>query len=165
MFGCNFEVNALSRFLNWDLFKICVRICDMNSTLGSVVPLAMFCFCLGIEEPKHKKAHISMVFKVGDLTESTVADWGKAFTCVPGKFSWHKATDDLAHFWCYRAPFHTHHHQRNYFGHHHREHNQIGHQLSVIIRMCWLLYHGTIKEYLVNKDNAMHLPLQQCTAM
>ena len=25
------------------LIKICVRTCEMNSTLGSVVPLAMFC--------------------------------------------------------------------------------------------------------------------------
>ena len=50
MFGWDFEVGAWSRF--WIcLIKICVRICDMtsrnyfgkqNSTLGSVVPLAMF---------------------------------------------------------------------------------------------------------------------------
>ena len=42
MFGWVFEVNALSRFWNWNLIKICVRVCDMISTLGSVVPLAMF---------------------------------------------------------------------------------------------------------------------------
>ena len=29
------------------MIKICVRTCDMNSTLGSVVPLAMFTFSLG----------------------------------------------------------------------------------------------------------------------
>ena len=52
MFGCDFEVGAWSRFWRC-LIKICVRTCDMtsrsyfgkqNSTLGSVVPLAMFCF-------------------------------------------------------------------------------------------------------------------------
>ena len=36
-----FEVDAWSRFWWWNLIKICV-ICDMNSILGSVVPLAMF---------------------------------------------------------------------------------------------------------------------------
>ena len=50
LFGWDFEVGAWSRF--WIcLIKICVRICDMtsrnyfgkqNSTLGSVVPLAIF---------------------------------------------------------------------------------------------------------------------------
>ena len=43
-FGWDFEVNAKSRFWNLNLIKICVRTCDMNSTLGSVVPLAMFLF-------------------------------------------------------------------------------------------------------------------------
>ena len=42
MFGWDFEVDAWSRFLGWNLIKICVWTCDMNSTLGSVVPLAMF---------------------------------------------------------------------------------------------------------------------------
>ena len=42
MFGSDFEVDAWSRFLRWNLIKICVWICDINSTLGSVVPLAMF---------------------------------------------------------------------------------------------------------------------------
>ena len=50
MFGWDFEISAWSRFWRC-LMKICVRICDMtsrryfgkqNSTLGSVVPLAMF---------------------------------------------------------------------------------------------------------------------------
>ena len=41
-FGWDFEVNAKSRFWNLNLIKICVRTRDMNSTLGSVVPLAMF---------------------------------------------------------------------------------------------------------------------------
>ena len=36
------EVDAWSRFWRWNLIKICVWTCDMNSTLGSVVPLAMF---------------------------------------------------------------------------------------------------------------------------
>ena len=42
MFGWNFEVDAWSRFWRWNLTKICVWTCDMISTLGSVVPLAMF---------------------------------------------------------------------------------------------------------------------------
>ena len=42
MFGWNFEVDAWSRFWRWNLIKICVWTCDKNSTLGSVVPLAMF---------------------------------------------------------------------------------------------------------------------------
>ena len=41
MFGWDFEVNAKLRFWNWNLIKICVWAYDMNSTLGSVVPLAM----------------------------------------------------------------------------------------------------------------------------
>ena len=42
MFGSDFEVDAWSRFSRWNLIKICVWTCDINSTLGSVVPLAMF---------------------------------------------------------------------------------------------------------------------------
>ena len=42
MFGWDFEVDASSRFWKRKLIKFCVRTCDMNSTLGSVVPLAMF---------------------------------------------------------------------------------------------------------------------------
>ena len=42
MFGSDFEVDAWSRFLRWNLIKICVWTCDINSILGSVVPLAMF---------------------------------------------------------------------------------------------------------------------------
>ena len=42
MFGWDFEVDTWSRFLRWNLNKIYVRTCDTNSTLGSVVPLAMF---------------------------------------------------------------------------------------------------------------------------
>ena len=41
MFGWDLEVNAQSKFRNC-LIKICVITCDMNSTLGSVVPVAMF---------------------------------------------------------------------------------------------------------------------------
>ena len=47
MFDCVFEIDAWSRFWKWNLIKICVRTCDLNSTLGSAVPLAMFWFpCL-----------------------------------------------------------------------------------------------------------------------
>ena len=42
MFGWYYEVDAWSRFWRWNLINICVWTCDMNSTLGSVVPLAMF---------------------------------------------------------------------------------------------------------------------------
>ena len=51
LFGWNFEVSAWSRLWRRNLIKICVWTCDitsrsyfgkMNSTLGSVVPLAMF---------------------------------------------------------------------------------------------------------------------------
>ena len=34
MYGWDFEVNAESRFQKWNLIMICVRACDMNSTLG-----------------------------------------------------------------------------------------------------------------------------------
>ena len=42
MFGWDFEDDAWSRFWRWNSIKICVWTCDKNSTLGSVVPLAMF---------------------------------------------------------------------------------------------------------------------------
>ena len=54
IFGWGFEVAAWSGLWKWNLIKICLRTCDMtyrsyfgdqNSTLGSVVPLAMFFFC------------------------------------------------------------------------------------------------------------------------
>ena len=44
MFGWDIKVDAWSRFWRWNLIKICVWACDMNSTLGSVVPLAKFNF-------------------------------------------------------------------------------------------------------------------------
>ena len=47
MFGQDFEVAAWLILWRWNLIKFCVRTCDMNSTLRSVVPLAMFVFrCL-----------------------------------------------------------------------------------------------------------------------
>ena len=48
MFGWDLEVNAQSKFRNC-LIKICVITCDMNSTLGSVVPLGLW-QCLVISE-------------------------------------------------------------------------------------------------------------------
>ena len=46
MFGQDFDVKVWSKdFEFWNLIKICVRTCffgKQNSTLGSVVPLAMF---------------------------------------------------------------------------------------------------------------------------
>ena len=36
------------RFWRWNLVKICLRTCNMNSTLGSVVPLAMFINCIWV---------------------------------------------------------------------------------------------------------------------
>ena len=48
MFGQDFDVKVWSKdFEFWNLIKICVRTCffgKQNSTLGSVVPLAMFVF-------------------------------------------------------------------------------------------------------------------------
>ena len=47
MFGQDFDVKVWSKdFEFWNLIKICVRTCyfgKQNSTLGSVVPLAVFC--------------------------------------------------------------------------------------------------------------------------
>jgi len=48
MFGWDFEVDAWSRFWRWNLIKSCVWNCDINSTLGSVVPLAMFLHYVGM---------------------------------------------------------------------------------------------------------------------
>ena len=42
MFGWDFEVDAWSNFIFRISTKICFWTCDKNSTLGSVVPLAMF---------------------------------------------------------------------------------------------------------------------------
>ena len=58
MFGWDFEVDAWSRFLKWNLIKICIWSCDMNSTLGSVVPLAMFSKKNRIENPKSRWSHV-----------------------------------------------------------------------------------------------------------
>ena len=46
MFCCDFLVDVWTRFRRWNLIKICVGTCDMNSILGSVVPLAMFDFSM-----------------------------------------------------------------------------------------------------------------------
>ena len=42
MLGWDFENDTCSRFWRCNLIKICVKSYDMNSTLGSIVPLAMF---------------------------------------------------------------------------------------------------------------------------
>ena len=42
LIGWDFEVDGWSRFWRWNMTRICVWTCDVNSTLGSVVPLAMF---------------------------------------------------------------------------------------------------------------------------
>ena len=49
MIDWDFEIDAWSRFWRWNLINICVWTCDMNSTLGSVVPLAMFVFVFAFE--------------------------------------------------------------------------------------------------------------------
>ena len=46
---CLFEILELmlsQDSKNWNLIKMCARTCDKNSTLGSVVPLAMFAVCV-----------------------------------------------------------------------------------------------------------------------
>ena len=53
MFGWDFEVDTCSRFWRWNMIKICVRTCSMNSTLGSVVPLAMFLIFKAFQTKKH----------------------------------------------------------------------------------------------------------------
>ena len=64
MLGWDFEVDVWSRFWRWDLLKICVwtylNFGKLNSTLGWVVPLAMFtsqncCFQL-----KHLERHLNL---------------------------------------------------------------------------------------------------------
>ena len=47
--GWDFEVDTCSRLWRWNFIKICVRICNRNSTLGSVVPLAMFVKGFGVK--------------------------------------------------------------------------------------------------------------------
>ena len=79
MFGWNFEINTWSRFWRWSLTKICVWTCDMtpigyfgkmNSTLGSVVPLAMFFFKI-TEQFKWRLINInSFVLFRGSIIES-----------------------------------------------------------------------------------------------
>ena len=51
--------------------KICVKTCDMtkqNSTLGSVVPLAMFKIQIQFELMRNKKLDLTMFFQVCIIT-------------------------------------------------------------------------------------------------
>ena len=76
MFAWDFEVDAWSRFWRWNLIKICVWTCDMNSTLGSVVPLAMFC----------QQASAAKFWQISNL----VSKWGKHCSrqvMIPNKYS------------------------------------------------------------------------------
>ena len=46
---CLFEILELMLYRdskNWNMIKMCARTCDKNSTLRSVVPLAMFVLCI-----------------------------------------------------------------------------------------------------------------------
>ena len=58
MFGQDFDVKVLSKDLEfWNLIKICVRTFffgKQNSTIGSVVPLAMFLLILSVHGLKDK---------------------------------------------------------------------------------------------------------------
>ena len=65
MFGWDFEVDAWLRFWRWNLTNICVWTCDMNSTLGSVVPLAMF-----LNTICWTSLTFYIVLQLQDLTES-----------------------------------------------------------------------------------------------
>ena len=78
-----------------NLIKICVRTCDKNSTLGSVVPLAMFhinevgrIYIYHLSNHKtllfqwvfqaHTHAADQHIFHLGSLTSlSFIRDWGK----------------------------------------------------------------------------------------
>ena len=79
MFGQDFDVKVWSKdFEFWNLIKICVRTCffgKQNSTLGSVVPLAMFITIYSkTESPKRSQRlrltglkNPSKTFKIGEV--------------------------------------------------------------------------------------------------
>ena len=83
MFGWGFKINAKSWFWNWNLIKICVRSCDMNSTLGSVVPLAMFSFIvvkLNHVIPVANENHRSLIVPLESLLDQSFHIF-KVLTC------------------------------------------------------------------------------------
>ena len=65
MFGQDFDVKVWSKdFEFWNLIKICVRTCffgKQNSTLGSVVPLAMF-LTIVLSTPSEEALGVSVFF-------------------------------------------------------------------------------------------------------
>ena len=73
MFGWEFDVDAWSRFSRWNLIKICCWTWDMNSTLGSVVPLAMF-------KDKRRKSQASkdQWSQVLRWSQYSKASWGRS---------------------------------------------------------------------------------------
>ena len=114
MFGCDFEVGAWSRFWRC-LIKICVRTCDMtsrsyfgkqNSTLGSVVPLAMFCFNAWPPTFRPSLISSSKLFLCGLCTTTlsinfTFYSW---LWCVP-KTSFQNGLGVYIHIWCLGSPW------------------------------------------------------------
>ena len=122
MFGWDLEANAWSKFWNC-LIKICVTTRDMNSTLGSVVPLAMFssCFLLTTKQDLVVPYHIHgkiwphcTRFWLGMLGSSSIL-WATFFgtTCIPpsnlkgevalefNNLKWYNAPSWLEHGICF----------------------------------------------------------------
>ena len=95
MFGWDFEVDSWSRFWRWNLSKLFVRTHDMtsrsyfgemNSTLGSVVPLAMFVTYNFWSDSKN-----NMIFQRRCTTYLYLGLWKKhnyhVRSCFPSSFS------------------------------------------------------------------------------
>ena len=114
MFGCDFEVGAWSRFWRC-LIKICVRTFEMtsrsyfgkqNSTLGSVVPLAMFCFNAWPPTFRPSLISSSKLFLCGLCTTTlsinfTFYSW---LWCVP-KTSFQNGLGVYIHIGCLGSPW------------------------------------------------------------
>ena len=114
MFGWDFEVGTWSRFWRC-LIKICVRTCDMtsrsyfgkqNSTLGSVVPLAMFCFNAWPPTFRPSLISSSKLFLCGLCTTTlsinfTFYSW---LWCVP-KTSFQNGLGVYIHIGCLGSPW------------------------------------------------------------
>ena len=100
MFSWDFEVDSWLRFWRWNLSKLCVRTHDMtsrsyfgkmNSTLGSVVPLAMFVYVFYCKNV-FLSSTSSLIFTQG--TSSAPMPWH------PYHFSRHVPTCDAWHDTC-----------------------------------------------------------------
>ena len=91
MFGWDFEVDAWSRFWRWKLVKIFVwtflNFGKLNSTLGSVVPLAMFLICFELRTtpahvPCYKLANGVLFIYFQEILYHGMTLWGWALDLV-----------------------------------------------------------------------------------